>query len=237
MRLDKYLVSTGKFTRSEASRLAKSGRITVNSVTVKDSSLHIDENADRVFFDGEEIIYKKFVYVMLNKPAGYISATDDEKLKTVLELLPADLKKRGLFPCGRLDIDTEGLLILTDDGMAAHRLISPKHHAEKTYFFRCRNPITPRDKERLEGGVTLDDGYITLPCRVFDTDNEKLCGKITVTEGKFHQIKRMLEAVGNRVLYLERISFGNIPLDRTLARGEWRYLTNDEEVLLLTERK
>jgi len=228
MRIDKFLVSAGAATRSEASKAAKSGAVELNGNVVRDLSLHIDPSSACVKYFGEEIIYREHYYIMLNKPDGYISATDDPRAKTVLELLPEKLKKIGLFPCGRLDIDTLGLLILTDDGPLAHRLLSPRHHAEKTYFFRTARKIERTDE--LEGGVTLDDGYHTLPSKLKITGECE--GYITLTEGKYHQIKRMFAAVGNHIEYLERVTFGGIELDRSLGRGDWRYLTAEEEAIL-----
>ena len=163
---------------------------------------------------------------MLNKPDGYISATDDPREKTVLELLDERSRKLGLFPAGRLDKNTFGLLILTNDGELCHRLLSPKNHVGKKYFFRAERDITEDDKRRLESGVMLD-GELTKPARVELIDSRS--GEITITEGKFHQIKRMLEAVCNKIVFLERVEFAGIPLDRSLARGEWRELTPHEE--------
>ncbi len=228
MRLDKFLSVTGYLSRSESARAAKQGRITVNGSCVSDNSVKIDENKDVIILDGERIVYREHTYIMLNKPDGYISATDDPRQMTVLELLPERLRRIGLFPCGRLDIDTLGLLILTDDGPLAHRLISPKHHAEKVYYFRTARPLERVDE--LEKGVELDDGYVTLPAKCEKTGERE--GLLTLTEGKYHQVKRMLAAVGNHCEFLERVSFGGIELDRTLVRGGWRYLTEEEETLL-----
>lgn len=228
MRLDKFLTSAGYLSRSECAKAAKQGRITVNGKIITDSSAKIDEKNDTVNLDGENIVYREHTYIMLNKPDGYISATDDPRQMTVLELLPERLCRIGLFPCGRLDIDTVGLLILTDDGPLAHRLISPKHHAEKVYYFRTARPLERMDE--LEKGVELDDGYTTLPARCEKTGECE--GLLTLTEGKYHQVKRMLAAVGNHCEFLERVSFAGIELDRSLVRGEWRYLTQEEEEIL-----
>lgn len=225
MRLDKFLTSAGVCTRSEASRAARGGKITVNGIVEKDPSRHIDPERDDVTFFSQNVAYRKFVYVMLNKPQGYVSATEDARGDHVVtELLDAPLQKRGLFPCGRLDRDTTGLMILTDNGQAAHRKLAPKHHAEKEYRFRTCKPVS--DIEKLEAGVRLDGGYVTLPCKiVMEADDT---GVITLTEGKYHQIKRMFEAVGNKIVQLERISFAGIRLDPDLPRGAWRYLTEEE---------
>ena len=163
---------------------------------------------------------------MLNKPDGYVSATDDPNEKTVLDLVDPEDRRKGLFPCGRLDKNTLGLVILTNDGENAHRLLSPKHHVSKVYKFSAAKPLSQEDTEKLEKGVDIG-GYLTKPCKVTLTGENE--GEITLTEGKYHQIKRMLEAVDNKITYLERISFGDIKLDTSLCRGEWRYLTPKEE--------
>ena len=225
MRIDKFLSEAAVCTRSEASKAARAGGVTVDGVTVKRADLHIDPETSVVTYLGERVVYKKFTYIMLNKPEGYISATDDPRERTVLELLDERSRRLGLFPAGRLDKNTLGLLILTNDGALCHRLLSPKNHVEKTYFFRSERDITEEDRQRLESGVILD-GELTKPARVALDDSRS--GRITVTEGKFHQIKRMLEAVCNKIVFLERIEFAGIPLDPSLGRGEWRELTDDE---------
>lgn len=227
MRIDKLLTHEGIASRKEAGRLAKAGRITVNGVPVRSADGHIDPRKDKVCVNGVPVIFKEHIYIMLNKPAGYVSATEDGKLPTVLELLPENLQGRGLFPCGRLDKDTLGLMILTNDGDSAHRRLSPKHHAEKSYAFECKLPL--EHLEELEKGATLEDGYVTLPSKIVKTGENS--GVITLIEGKYHQIKRMFESVGNKITYLERITFAGIELDRTLERGQWRYLTAEEEAL------
>ena len=229
MRLDKFLSEAAVCSRSEASKAARAGKIAVDGVTVKRADIHIDPEKNSVTYSGEPVFYKKFTYIMLNKPEGYISATDDPREKTVLELLDERSRKLGLFPAGRLDKNTTGLLILTNDGGLCHRILSPKNHVAKTYFFRSERDITEEDRLRLERGINLD-GELTKPAKVVLSDSRS--GEITITEGKFHQIKRMLEAVCNRITYLERIEFAGIPLDRTLSRGKWRELTKDEEEVL-----
>lgn len=229
MRLDKFLSEAAVCSRSEASKAAKAGKIAVDGVTVKRVDIHIDPEKNSVTFSGEPVFYRKFTYIMLNKPEGYISATDDPREKTVLELLDDRSRKLGLFPAGRLDKNTTGLLILTNDGGLCHRILSPKNHVAKTYFFRSERDITEEDRLRLERGINLD-GELTKPAKVVLSDSRS--GEITITEGKFHQIKRMLEAVCNKITYLERIEFAGIPLDRTLSRGKWRELTKDEEEVL-----
>ncbi len=230
MRLDKFLSNMGKATRSECARLAKSGKIVVNGLPVKKCDMHIDPEKDTIVLCGVPVIYRKYTYIMLNKPEGYVSATDDEREKTVLDLLPDEERRLGLFPCGRLDKNTLGLVILTNDGDSAHRLLSPKHHVDKIYKFECKLPLSSEDVSLLEGGVDIG-GYKTKPCKI--KLNDPTHGEITLTEGKYHQIKRMLETVDNKITYLERISFGGIALDPSLKRGEWRHLTNEELNILI----
>ncbi len=228
MRLDKFISSAGIASRSEIGKAAKSGNVTVNGAVVSRADVQIDPESDVVVFFGREVTYKKYVYVMLNKPEGYVSATEDGREKTVLELLPEELQKRELFPCGRLDKNTVGLMLLTDNGSLAHFLLSPKRHVSKKYRFVSKFPITEETRAQLEAGVDIG-GYLTKPCKVEILPDG---GYITLTEGKYHQIKLMLDAVGNKVRELERITFGPLTLDRSLSRGEWRYL-NDEEIKLL----
>ena len=226
MRLDKFLSNMGKATRSEAARLVRQGKVLVNGVPAKRSDTQIDPENDTILLNGLPVCYKEFTYIMLNKPEGYVSATDDPREKTVLDLVDPEDRRKGLFPCGRLDKNTLGLVILTNDGDSAHRLLSPRHHVSKVYKFEALLPISEDDVARLQKGVDIG-GYFTKPCTVRLTGEK--CGEITLTEGKYHQIKRMLEAVGNKITYLERVSFGGIELDPQLKRGEWRYLTEAEE--------
>ena len=231
MRIDKLLSELGLCTRREAAKIAKSGGLLVDGVAVKDVSSHIDPEKSRVIFQGREIQYQQYTYVMLNKPTGYVSATDDKSLPYVTELLPEELRRRELFPVGRLDRDTVGLMILTNNGQLAHSLLSPKHHVEKEYFFTAAEPLREGAEDYFRDGVTLADGY-ECKSAILVLAEDRLSGKITLTEGKYHQIKRMIAAQDNRVTSLERISFGGIELDRSLERGQWRYLT-DEEIKLL----
>lgn len=232
MRLDKFITSAGLMSRTECARAAKAGRITVDGEILSRADAHIEPEKCVVRLDGVVIEYREFSYIMLNKPQGYISATDDPRgeERTVLDLLPERYKKSGIFPCGRLDKDTMGLLILTDDGTLAHRLLSPKYHVDKVYAFKCAEALTDDAKAALEGGLDLAAGEHTLPATVaLDTP---ISGTITIHEGKYHQIKRMFGAVGNRITMLERTNFGEISLDRSLKRGDWRYLTSDEQAAL-----
>lgn len=226
MRLDKFISMLGKATRSEAGKLIRAGKATVNGIVQKAPDYKIDPDNDLVTLLGEALTYKKYTYIMLNKPEGYVSATEDPNEKTVLDLVSVEDRRKGLFPCGRLDKNTLGLVILTNDGEGAHRVLSPKHHVSKVYKFISRDPVCENDIKLLEAGVDIG-GYLTKPCKIkMVSENE---GEITLIEGKYHQIKRMLEAVGNKITYLERISFGSIALDPALKRGEWRYLTPNEE--------
>ena len=233
LRLDKYITENGLASRSDAGRSIRFGEVRVNGQPVRDPSFHIDPETDRVSYKGEEIIYRRFTYIMMNKPEGVLSATEDSRQTTVLDLLDKRLKRIGLFPCGRLDKDTVGLLILTNDGQLSHKLLSPRHHVPKTYRFETEKPLSRLDE--LEAGVTLEDGLVTKPCTV--TPEGERRGTITITEGKFHQIKRMFEAVDNRITFLERIDFAGIPLDPNLPRGSWRYLTPEEESLITGENE
>ena len=233
MRIDRFLSDMGLASRSEAKAAARAGGVTVNSVAVKDLSTHIDPERDVVYYLGRRVEYRRYTYVMLNKPEGYVSATEDSKLPTVIELLPEELAKRELFPVGRLDRDTVGLMILTNNGQLAHTLLSPKHHVEKEYYFTADEPLPAGAEETFLSGVTLADGYECKSARLVLNDDRK-GGYITLTEGKYHQIKRMIASLDNRVTSLERIRFADIILDRGLARGEWRYLTGDEIASLET---
>lgn len=227
MRLDKFLGACGCGSRTDAKRAIRKGAVSVNGVAAKAADMAIDPEHDTVTFCGAPVVYRKYVYIMMNKPEGVVSATEDGRERTVLDLLPSDVRRAGMFPCGRLDKNTLGLILLTDNGELGHRLLSPKHHVTKVYRFRSRFPISQEDATRFENGLTLEDGYETLPAKIELVGNGDE-GYITLTEGKYHQIKRMLEALDNRITYLERVSFGCLRLDDCLARGEWRYLTEAE---------
>ena len=227
MRIDKFLSNMGIASRTESSRAARQGQILVNGVAVKKADVHIDPDTDEISFCGRVISYRKYTYILMNKPDGVVSATEDGRDKTVLDLLPEELQRLNLFPCGRLDKHTLGLVLLTDNGELSHRLLSPKHHVRKTYRFKSKLELSDGDVAYLEKGATLEDGYVTKPSEI-ELSEDRASGKITLTEGKYHQIKRMLESVNNKITYLERISFGPILLDGELERGEWRYLTQEE---------
>ncbi len=231
MRLDKFISECAVASRKEAALAAKRGALIVDGVPVKDVSKHIDPERSRVIFMGRELTYRKFTYVMLNKPEGYVSATEDSRLPVVTELLSDELRKMELFPVGRLDRDTLGLMILTNNGPLAHTLLSPKRHVEKIYRFECKVPMRDGAERLFLDSVTLADGYECKSAQLV-CDEDRLGGFITLTEGKYHQIKRMVAAMDNRVTYLERVSFGSLKLDPRLSRGEWRLLT-DEEINIL----
>lgn len=226
MRLDKMLSECGVATRSESSRAARAGKITVNGIAVRKPDYAVDPDRDAVVYCGVPVRYRKFVYLMLNKPDGYISATEDGRGDPVVtDLLPPEYSKMGVFPCGRLDKHTLGLMLLTNDGVLSHRLLAPKSHVAKSYAFSVRFPLSEDDLAALEAGVDIG-GYVTKPCKVEMKETQS--GMITITEGKYHQIKLMMEAVHNKITALERITFGPLVLDSNLERGQWRELTDEE---------
>jgi 16S rRNA pseudouridine516 synthase len=229
MRIDKLLANSGIGTRKEVKELLRKKMIKVNDIVVTEAKMHIDEENDIVTFNGERIEYKEFLYIMLNKPQDVISATDDERHKTVLDLLEEPLTRVGLFPVGRLDKDTEGLLVLTNDGKMAHDLLSPKKHVPKRYYVELKKPLSKEEAEILENGVELET-FTTKPAKVEFITEDKVF--IIISEGKYHQVKRMFKCVGNRVLYLKRTGMGNLGLDESLAPGEYRELTSKELELL-----
>lgn len=235
MRLDKLLTSVGIASRSEAAKAAKRGLIKVNGTVVSKADCKVDPETDSVEYMGKTVDYRRFIYIMMNKPAGVVSSTDGKDGDTVISLLPDELQKCGLFPCGRLDKDTVGLLIITNDGSTAHYLLSPKRHVSKIYHLKTALPVTQSDIKMLESGVQLDHGDVARPAKVEQTNEDELY--ITIVEGMYHQIKRMLEAVNNKVIFLERVEFGTLPLDTSLKRGEWRYLTLQEIDVLLKQTK
>lgn len=232
-RLDKFLRDQGIATRSELKEYIRKGLVRVNDDTVKDPGTHIDSDSDKVYVNGELINYKKFVYYMLNKPRGVITATEDNKENTVLDLFPEDIRRRNVFPAGRLDKDTEGLLIITNDGIFAHNLMSPKKHVKKLY--EAVLDCFPGDRaiDVFAVGVVLDDGYKSLPAKLeFLQKQGKVIARVEIFEGKFHQVKRMFKAVGANVLFLKRLRIGGLWLDETLKPGEYRELSQQELDLL-----
>lgn len=230
MRLDKYLCELKIGTRSQVKTYIRQGLVSVNGSPVKTSDLKIDEFTDEVCFQGRSLHYRRFVYYMLNKPTDVVSATEDNLSRTVLDLLRPEDRRDDLFPAGRLDKDTEGFLLLTNDGALAHRLLSPKKHVDKTYRVSLARPITQSMINHLEEGVDIGEEKPTLPASITVLDEITIL--LTIQEGKFHQVKRMLQAVNNRVTALKRISFGGLMLDQNLQPGEYRELTEQEVAIL-----
>ncbi|MDB4868546.1 MAG: rRNA pseudouridine synthase [Cohnella sp.] len=267
IRLDRMLGNLGYGTRSGMKLLVRQGAVTVNGQQVKDPGMQIDPDIDEVVLDGETIRYRDTVYVLLHKPAGVVSATEDVRERTVLDLLDPEVTVFSPFPVGRLDKDTEGLLLLTNDGKLAHELLSPRKHVPKTYRALIAGQVGAAETEIFRRGVTLDDGYVTLPAELAVlasanaaeapghpkmaeafarvsadssawADSDTVCWiELTIHEGKFHQVKRMFEAVGRKVVYLRRVSMGPLRLDPGLAPGEWRELTDEETESLRKYRK
>lgn len=225
MRLDKFLCDNNIGTRSQVKESIKKGQVTVNGQTVKKPETKVNEDIDTVTFQGQKVNYRKYVYYMLNKPEGVVSATNDNTAPTVVSLLAVP-EQKDLFPVGRLDKDTTGLLLLTNDGALAHDLLSPKKHVDKTYLVKPEKPLSEEDIHRLESGLDIGDDKPTAPAKAELTENGDLL--LTIHEGRFHQVKRMLQAIGNQVLALERVRFGSLSLDSSLQRGEYRALTEAE---------
>ncbi|MGD6894921.1 pseudouridine synthase [Bacillus infantis] len=229
MRIDKVLANLGYGSRKEVKKLLKDGSVTVNDEKIKDAKQHVDPEKDLIRINGETVEYREFIYLMMNKPPGVISATEDNRDETVIDLLEAEDLIFEPFPVGRLDKDTEGLLLITNDGQLAHRLLSPKKHVPKTYFAVIDQEVTEEDVTAFRKGVILDDGYATKPGELnILKSGERSDIELTITEGKFHQVKRMFEAVGKKVVHLQRLSMGPLRLDETLELGEYRELTEEE---------
>ena len=237
IRLDKYISDSGEFSRKEVKELLKRGRVSVNGVLESSGELKIDPENDKVALDGREIAYKTNIYIMMNKPAGVISATEDLNEKTVLDIMDKKYKKLGLFPVGRLDKDAEGLLLLTDDGNFAHKLMSPKSHIEKRYYVETEGALTGSDADEFEKGIVLKDGLKCLPGHLEILESgEVSCGIAAICEGKYHQVKRMLASLGKPVKYLKRVSIGGLSLDADLTLGDYRELT-DVEFIQIFQKK
>lgn len=228
-RLDKIIASTGKWSRREVKALVRQGQVLVDGFPARSVEEKADPETAEIAVNGEVLAYRRFTWLMLNKPAGYLSATEDGKGATVLDLLPEELRRQGLFPVGRLDKDTEGLLLLTNEGGLAHELLSPKYHVEKEYYARVAGQLTEEDCRAFAAGMTLDGGLVCRPAGLeILTAGEESEAYVTLREGKFHQVKRMLAQRGKPVLYLERVRMGNLTLDASLLRGEFRLLTEVE---------
>ena len=231
MRLDKFLVACAVGSRTEVKSFLKAGRVTVNGKKEKSAKLQINEDTDKICFDGQKLDYEEFVYYMMNKPQGVISATEDPKHKTVLDLMDDYARAKEVFPVGRLDIDTHGLLLLTNDGKLAHALLSPKRHVDKTYMAQVKGVMTDTDVEPFAKGIPLKD-FTCQPAKLelvsIDTEKDQSLVRVTIAEGKFHQVKRMVAYCGKEVVDLQRLTMGTLTLDEDLKRGEWRRLTKEE---------
>lgn len=236
LRIDKILSNLGYGSRAELKVYCKKGMVKVNDKVISNPGTQVDTDVDKIEFNNEVVNYREFVYIMMNKPDGYLSATFDKRDPIVLDLIDSSYLAFEPFPVGRLDKDTEGLLVLTNDGQLAHRVLSPKKHVPKTYYAKIEGRVTEEDIKAFEVGVTLDDGYETMPAQLKILESgEQSEIELTIHEGKFHQVKRMFESVGKKVVYLKRLSMGKLMLDENLGLGEYRELT-DEEVKLIEER-
>ena len=229
MRLDKFISTTTTLSRAEAKKIIKKG-ILINDILIKSSDYKVDENNDIVIVNGSRLVYQKYVYIMMNKPQNVISATEDMIDKTVVDILKDKDRIHKVFPVGRLDKDTEGLMLLTNDGELAHKLISPKKDVEKKYYVEVIGELKEEYLELVKDGLVLDDGYKCKSARleILESSKDKSCANIYITEGKFHQVKRMMKALGTSVTYLKRLSIGSSILDENLKLGEYRYLTDKE---------
>lgn len=237
MRLDKLLANSGYGTRKEVKKLLKTGVVKVDGKVVKDAKVHVEPEEQEVTVLDDVVEYREFIYLMMHKPPGFLSATEDHRQETVVDILQEEDKIFEPFPVGRLDKDTEGFLLLTNDGQLAHQLLSPKKHVPKTYYAKIEGEVSEEDITAFRDGVTLDDGYETLPAelKILSAGPQSEI-EITIVEGKFHQVKRMFQAVGKTVTYLKRLSMGPLELDPDLELGEYRELT-DEELELLKENR
>ena len=233
-RLDKVLSNLGYGTRKEIKQVVRKGLIEVNGEIVKDNGMQIDPEVDKILVNGEEIFYRKYIYLMMNKPDGVVSATFDNRDETVIDLLEIEHQVFEPFPVGRLDKDTVGLLLLTNDGELNHRLISPKWKVDKVYYAKIDKKVTEADIKKFNNGITLDDGYICKEAKleILESSDSGSEVMITIQEGKFHQVKRMFEAVDKSVVYLKRVEFGTLQLDEDLEEGEYRELTEEEVAIL-----
>lgn len=227
-RLDKFLVSQNIGSRKDVGKLVRGGAVAINGQAVKDPAQKLEPRADRVTVEGREVAYRKYLYIMMNKPAGVLSATEDRDAPTVLDLLPREWRRRGLFPAGRLDKDTTGLLLITDDGDYAHRMLAPKSHVYKLYEASTQRPVTQEDIEAFARGVRYGElQFAPARLRREQRDGEEVA-LVEIREGKFHQVKRMFQATGNQVVRLKRLAIGGLALDPALGLGECRLLTGEE---------
>jgi len=231
IRLDKFLSDSSTYSRKDATKLIKKGCVKVNGISVCDGALKVDKTKDKVILNGQKLTHKENYYIMMNKPAGYLSATEDRFQTTVMELLSSDLPKEKIFPAGRLDKDTEGFLFLTTDGPLAHLVTGPKNHVEKTYYVELDGDLKEEFIEIFKNGITLTDMGKEENCKSAQLEiiSKRTC-RLTITEGKYHQVKRMFETLGRSVLYLKRLSIGKVFLDECLEPGEYREMTGDEVI-------
>ena len=229
MRLDKFISSTTTLSRAEAKKIIKKG-ILINDILIKSPDYKVDEINDQVMVNGNRLVYQKYIYIMMNKPKDTVSATEDAIEKTVVDILKEEDRIHKVFPVGRLDKDTEGLMLLTNDGELAHRLITPKKDVVKKYYVEVSGELKEEHLSIVEAGVILEDGYKCKPARleILESSENKSRANIYITEGKFHQVKRMMKSLETTVTYLKRISIGELILDGNLELGEYRYLTNEE---------
>ena len=227
MRIDKFAAEQTGISRADAKALIKRRQIIVNGVPVSSGDVHVDPENDEIIIGGKHIIYREHLYIMLNKPAGTVCAVKDELSPTVLELIPPELRRKGLFPAGRLDKDTEGFVFITDDGALAHKMLSPRSHVEKEYEVTLEKPAKESYKELFASGMTIDGGEKCLPAEIIFTEDSKKV-RLIICEGKYHQVKRMMEAAGNKVVFLRRIRIGGIPLDPELPLGNCREILHKE---------
>ncbi len=236
LRIDKVLSNLGYGSRTELKIYCKKGLIKINDKVISNPGTQVDTEVDKIEFNNEIVKYREFIYIMMNKPDGYLSATFDKRDPIVLDLIDSSYLSFEPFPVGRLDKDTEGLLVLTNDGQLSHRVLSPKKHVPKTYYAKIEGVVTQDDIVAFQKGVTLDDGYETMPAQLKILKSDDISEiELTIHEGKFHQVKRMFESVEKKVIYLKRLSMGKLILDETLSLGEYRELT-DEEVKLIEQR-
>ena len=234
-RIDKIIASQGQYSRSEVKKLVKDGRVTLDGKVIKSSDVKADPDKNDIAIDGKSIGYKKHLYIMLNKPQGVVSATEDTDHTTVIDLVPKSLKRDGLFPAGRLDGDTVGFVLITDDGDFAHKILSPKNHIMKTYHATLQRPVTQEDIDAFRNGIELKDGTLCLEAQVRPIDGDEPMAEIKICEGKYHQVKRMFAALGNKVVFLKRVKMGNLSLDESLEEGKCREIT-PEELKLIQEK-
>lgn len=231
-RIDRIIASQGQYSRSEVKKLIKSGRVTLDGRVLKSSDEKADPQNSVITIDGKALSYKKHLYIMLNKPQGVVSATEDRDKPTVIDLVPKELRRDGLFPAGRLDSDTVGFVLITDDGDFAHEILSPKNHIMKTYHATLQRNLTDDDIAAFKKGIELKDGTLCLEAEVTPIDGDEPMAQVKICEGKYHQVKRMFAALDNKVLYLKRVKMGELGLDESLKEGQCREITDLELELI-----